>query len=106
MTPAHPSHPTPLAFETIPIARQASAPFSLEVPERRTVAVLGDEDSGVGLLGGYALALERAPGPVLGEEVGGVALLAGCALARERPAAGRALVCGTVTAGLREPERL
>src|ERR1041384_1385561 len=81
MTPAHPSHPTPLAFETIPIARQASAPFSLEVPERRTVAVLGDEDSGVGLLGGYALGLER-------------------------PAAGRALVFGTVIAGLREPERL
>src|ERR1051326_7823669 len=91
MTPAHPSHPTPLAFETIPIARQASAPFSLEVPERRTVAVLGDEDSGVGLLGGYALGLER-------------------------PAAGRALVFGTVIAGpllvgparpgRREPERL
>src|ERR1041384_7308615 len=81
MTPAHPSHPTPLAFETIPIARQASAPFSLEVPERRTVAVLGDEDSGVGLLGGYALGLER-------------------------PAAGRALGVGTVIAGLREPERL
>src|ERR1051326_594035 len=81
MTPAHPSHPTPLAFETIPIARQASAPFSLEVPERRTVAVLGDEDSGVALRGGSARGLER-------------------------PAAGRALVFGTVIAGLREPERL
>jgi ABC-type transporter Mla maintaining outer membrane lipid asymmetry ATPase subunit MlaF len=73
--------PAPLAFDAIPIARHASAPFSLEVPERRTVAVLGDEDSGVGLLGGYALGLER-------------------------PRSGRALVFGTVIASLREPERL
>jgi ABC-type transporter Mla maintaining outer membrane lipid asymmetry ATPase subunit MlaF len=71
----------PLVFDSIPIARQASAPFSLEVGERRTVAVLGDEDSGVGLLGGYALGLERPP-------------------------AGRALIFGTVIATLPEPERL
>ncbi|HXG95793.1 MAG TPA: hypothetical protein VNJ06_01630, partial [Gemmatimonadales bacterium] len=51
----------PLVFDSIPIARQASAPFSLEIAERRTVAVLGDEDSGVGLLGGLALGLERPP---------------------------------------------
>jgi ABC-type transporter Mla maintaining outer membrane lipid asymmetry ATPase subunit MlaF len=76
-----PPSPVPLVFESIPIARQASAPFSLEVAERRTVAVLGDEDSGVGLLGGYALGLERPP-------------------------AGRALVFGTVIATLSEPERL
>ena len=72
---------TPLAFEAVPIARHASAPFSLEVPERRTVAVLGDENSGIGLLGGYALGLER-------------------------PASGRALVFGAVVADLPEPERL
>ena len=71
----------PLVFDSIPIARQASGPFSLEVAERRTVAVLGDEDSGVGLLGGYALGLERPP-------------------------AGRALIFGTVIATLPEPERL
>ncbi len=71
----------PLVFDSIPIARQASAPFSLEVAERRTVAVLGDEDSGVGLLGGLALGLERPP-------------------------AGRALIFGTVIATLPEPERL
>lgn len=70
-----------LIFESIPIARHASHPFSLEVPERRTVAVLGDEDSGIGSLGGYALGLERPP-------------------------AGRALVFGTEIASLREPERL
>lgn len=72
-----------MVFEAIPIARQASVPFSLEVPDRRTVAVLGDEDSGVGLLGGYALGLERPA-----------------------PGGGRALVFGTVIAQLPEPERL
>jgi len=76
-----PHSPLPLVFDAVPIARQASAPFSLEVAERRTVAVLGDEDSGVGLLGGYALGLERPP-------------------------AGRALIFGIVIATLREPERL
>ncbi|HET8714148.1 MAG TPA: ATP-binding cassette domain-containing protein [Gemmatimonadales bacterium] len=71
----------PLVFDAIPLARQGSQPFSLEVEEHRTVAVLGDEDSGVGSLGGYALGLER-------------------------PATGRALVFGTEVARLREPERL
>jgi len=71
----------PLAFESIPIARDASHPFSLEVPEHQTLAVLGDEDSGLGLLGGYALGLER-------------------------PESGRALVFGTLVASLPEPERL
>ena len=73
--------PAPLVFDATPIARNASAPFSLEVPERRTVAVLGDEDSGVGMLGGYALGLERPP-------------------------AGRALVFDTEIAKLDEPDRL
>jgi putative ABC transport system ATP-binding protein len=71
----------PLVFDAIPLARQGSQPFSLEVEEHRTVAVLGDEDSGVGSLGGYALGLER-------------------------PATGRALVFGTEVGRLREPERL
>src|SRR6266850_4225059 len=79
MTASH--SPLPLVFDSIPIARNASVPFSLEVPERRTVAVLGDEDSGIGMLGGYALGLER-------------------------PATGHALVFGTEVAGLAEPERL
>src|SRR6266545_5231744 len=73
--------PAPLIFDSLPIARNASVPFSLEIPERRTIAVLGDEDSGIGLLGGYALGLER-------------------------PASGQALVFGTEVAGLAEPERL
>jgi ABC-type transporter Mla maintaining outer membrane lipid asymmetry ATPase subunit MlaF len=72
---------TPLVFDAIPIGRQASHPFSLEIAEHRTIAVLGDEDSGVGVLGGYALGLERPP-------------------------AGHVLVFGTEIASLREPERL
>ena len=73
--------PAPLVFDSIPIARHASHPFSLAVAERHTVAVLGDENSGIGLLGGYALGLER-------------------------PVAGRALVFGTEVGRLPEPERL
>ncbi|MGH7671290.1 MAG: ATP-binding cassette domain-containing protein [Gemmatimonadales bacterium] len=55
--------------------------FSLQLPARHTVAVLGDEDSGVGLLGGYALGLEHPP-------------------------AGRALVFDTEIRRLPGPERL
>lgn len=73
--------PLPLVFDGIPLARTGSLPFSLDVPERQTIAVLGDEESGIGNLGGYALGLEL-------------------------PAAGRALVFGTSIATLREPERL
>jgi ABC-type transporter Mla maintaining outer membrane lipid asymmetry ATPase subunit MlaF len=71
----------PLMFDAIPISRRGPQPFSLEVAERQTIAVLGDEESGVGLLGGYALGLER-------------------------PASGRALLFGTVVGGLPEPARL
>jgi putative ABC transport system ATP-binding protein len=71
----------PLVFENVPLARSGSLPFSLEVPERQTIAVLGDEESGIGQLGGYALGLER-------------------------PDAGRALVFGTSVAALPERERL
>ena len=76
-----PHAPRPLVFEHIPLSRHASQPFSLEIPAHHTVAVLGDEDSGVGMLGGYALGLDR-------------------------PAAGRALVFDTDVAALPEPERL
>jgi ABC-type transporter Mla maintaining outer membrane lipid asymmetry ATPase subunit MlaF len=71
----------PLRFERIPLGRHASQPFSLEIPAHHTVAVLGDEDSGVGMLGSYALGLDRPP-------------------------AGRALVFDTDVAALPEPERL
>lgn len=67
-------------FDHVPLGR-ASHQFSLEVPAHHTVAVLGDEDSGVGMLGGYALGLDRPP-------------------------AGRALVFDTDVAALPEPERL
>jgi ABC-type transporter Mla maintaining outer membrane lipid asymmetry ATPase subunit MlaF len=76
-----PHSPLPLLFDSIPIARHASHPFSLEVAERQTIAVLGDDDSGIGALGGYALGLER-------------------------PSGGRALVFGTEVASLPEPARL
>jgi ABC-type transporter Mla maintaining outer membrane lipid asymmetry ATPase subunit MlaF len=69
-----------LLFEHVPLGR-ASRPFSLEIPAHHTVAVLGDEDSGVGMLGGYALGLDRPP-------------------------AGRALAFDTEVATLPEPERL
>ena len=68
-------------FAAVPLGADARQPLTLEVPARETVAVLGDENSGVGDLGGYALGLER-------------------------PAAGRVLVFDTVIADLPERERL
>lgn len=67
-------------FEHVPLGRSSHA-FSLEVPAHHTVAVLGDEDSGVGMLGGYALGLDR-------------------------PLAGRVLAFDTEVATLPELERL
>jgi ABC-type sulfate/molybdate transport systems ATPase subunit len=52
----------PLVFERIPLGARAPAPFDLTVEARHTVAVLGDEDSGVGRLGAYAMGLETPPG--------------------------------------------
>lgn len=71
----------PLVYTAIPLGRRTSGTLSLEVPPRQTVAVLGDEDSGVGLLGSYALGLER-------------------------PLSGRVTVFGTAIADLPERERL
>ncbi len=71
----------PLAFEGLRLGGRDTEPFTLAVPEHHTVAVLGDEDSGVGTLGGYALGLERS-------------------------AAGRATVFGVVIADLPQLERL
>jgi len=71
----------PLAFEGVPLGGRGSQPVTLEVPARETVALLGDEDSGIGRLGGYALGLDQPP-------------------------AGRALVFGTEISRLPERERL
>ena len=71
----------PLVFEELPLSTRARAPFALTVAVHQTVAVLGDEDSGVGRLGGYALGLETPP-------------------------AGRVRVFGTVVAELPGWERL
>lgn len=46
----------------MPLSPRHARPLTLEVPEHETVAVLGDEDSGVNALGGYALALEAPRG--------------------------------------------
>lgn len=71
----------PLVFEEIPLTTRAHAPLTLSVPAHRTVAVLGDEVSGVDRLGAYALGLEDPP-------------------------AGRVLVFDTDIARLPERERL
>jgi len=73
--------PAPLRFEHVPLGKDASHAFSLEIPAHHTVAVLGDENSGVGMLGGYALGLDRPP-------------------------AGRALAFDTDVGTLPEPARL
>ena len=69
----------PLAFAAVPCT-YGDEPFTLEVPARHTVAVLGDENSGAGQLGGYALGLDAPPG-------------------------GRVTVFGTAVAELPEQER-
>ncbi len=50
-----------LVFEDLPLSRRDHAPFTLSVAAHHTVAVLGDEDSGIGKLGGFALGLETPP---------------------------------------------
>src|SRR5437773_1007984 len=71
----------PLVFQEVPLGARGGQSLTLEVAARQTVALLGDEDSGVGRLGGYALGLDRPPH-------------------------GRALVFGTEILGLPERERL
>src|SRR5256885_16063717 len=44
----------PLVFEGVPLGGRGSQPVTLEIPARATVALLGDEDSGIGRLGGDA----------------------------------------------------
>lgn len=72
------AHPTPLVLDGIPFEGQ---PVSLEVHSHETVALLGDEDAGVGRLAGWALGLETPP-------------------------VGRVLVYGEVAADLPPRERL
>jgi putative ABC transport system ATP-binding protein len=70
----------PLVFDGVPLGR-AGKPVSFEVAEHETVAVLGDEDSGVDKLGAWTLGLDRPP-------------------------RGEVRVFGTVVADLPEVERL
>ena len=64
----------PLVFDAVPLGRvrrstlvgppagiDLAASFTLSVTARETIAVVGDEQSGVDLLGGLALGLEAAP---------------------------------------------
>lgn len=71
----------PITFEGVPLGAQDGASLSLEIPERRTVAVLSGDASGVDPLGGYVLGLER-------------------------PRTGRVTMLGTVVADLPPQERL
>jgi putative ABC transport system ATP-binding protein len=71
----------PLVFEGVPLGSRGGRPADLQVPPHHTVAVLGDEDSGVDRLGAWALGLDRPP-------------------------RGRARAFGTVVADLPEGERL
>lgn len=70
----------PLVFTDVPLGR-AGRSATFQVPAHETVAVLGDEDSDVDRLGGWALGLER-------------------------PARGEVRTFGTIVADLPEGERL
>lgn len=72
------AHPTPLILDGVPFE---GAPVTLEVHSHETVALLGNEDAGVGRLAGWALGLETPP-------------------------VGRVLVYGEVAADLPPRERL
>jgi putative spermidine/putrescine transport system ATP-binding protein len=66
---------TPLVFDAVPLGRvqrttygglpatgaDVEGPFTLEIPPNTTVAVIGDESSGVDTLGGLALGLAHPP---------------------------------------------
>jgi molybdate transport system ATP-binding protein/molybdate transport system permease protein len=61
----------PLRFEEVPLHR-AQTPLTLDIPAHGTTVLLGDEESGVGLLGQIALGLRDAMGGkalVLGQEI-------------------------------------
>jgi predicted ABC-type transport system involved in lysophospholipase L1 biosynthesis ATPase subunit len=54
----------PLAIQGVPIGgggRRDAVPLTVTVPAHQAVALLGDEESGLGRLGGYALGLEPPP---------------------------------------------
>lgn len=71
----------PLVFEGVPLNQRARTPFTLTITAHHTVALLGDEASGVDRLGAYTLGLEF-------------------------PSAGRVLVFDTDVATLPDRERL
>src|SRR5437879_1097002 len=77
----HVATQAPIVFREVPVGPRGAATLSFELPAHQSVAVLGDEDGGVGQLGGYALGLER-------------------------PQAGQVAVFGTVIADLPEQQRL
>ena len=51
----------PLVFEEVPLNQRTPTAFTLALSAHQTVAVLGDEASGVDRLGGYVLGLEEPP---------------------------------------------
>jgi ABC-type transporter Mla maintaining outer membrane lipid asymmetry ATPase subunit MlaF len=62
-------------FEDVQLTDRSPTRIALEVPAHCAMALLGDEDSGIDLLGRFALALETPPQGrvfVFGEELGGL----------------------------------
>lgn len=51
----------PLVFEEVPLNQRTRTAFTLALSAHQTVAVLGDEASGVDRLGGYVMGLEEPP---------------------------------------------
>jgi len=51
----------PLVFDEVPLNQRTRTAFTLAVTAHQTIAVLGDEASGVDRLGGYVLGLEAPP---------------------------------------------
>lgn len=62
----------PLVFDQVPLGNDGAPPVSLELPGHRAACVLGDQASGVGRMGRFALGLDRPPAGrvlVLGEDL-------------------------------------
>jgi len=53
--------PVLVEFRGIPMTGSAAGSFAVSVPQHETVAVVGDENTGVDSLAGYALGLEDPP---------------------------------------------
>ena len=77
--------PAPRVFENLQISADHAGAFSLDVPAHHAVSVVAEEDSGIEILGSYALGLSHPPrgrALVFGEEIGGMPRRAALAFRR------------------------